>query len=65
MEGLAVPKLFIPELISYYKDGKLPFDMLVQKYRMDELEKAIYDMESGATIKPVIVFDNHYSSKSK
>lgn len=57
VEGQAVPKLFIPELIRYYKEGKFPFDRLIKKYQMTELEEAIQDMESGKTIKPVILFD--------
>jgi aryl-alcohol dehydrogenase len=56
VEGQSVPKLFIPELISYYKEGKFPFDQLVKKYEMTELDQAIHDMESGKTIKPVILF---------
>lgn len=56
VEGQSIPKLFIPELISYYKEGKFPFDKLVQKYEMTELDQAIHDMESGKTIKPVILF---------
>ncbi|SDH99140.1 aryl-alcohol dehydrogenase [Alteribacillus persepolensis] len=58
VEGQSVPKLFIPEMITYYKEGKLPFDKMVRKYRMDELDNAIKDMESGKTYKPVIVFDD-------
>ncbi|MFD0944550.1 NAD(P)-dependent alcohol dehydrogenase [Savagea faecisuis] len=57
VEGQAIPKQFIPELISYYKDGKLPFDKLIKTYEMTELEQAIQDMESGKTIKPVILFN--------
>lgn len=56
VEGQAVPKLFIPELISQYKAGKFPFDKLIKKYEMHELDKAIEDMESGETLKPVIEF---------
>jgi aryl-alcohol dehydrogenase len=56
VEGQSVPKLFIPELIAYFKEGKFPFDKLVQKYEMTELEQAIRDMESGETIKPIILF---------
>ena len=56
--GYSIPKLFIPELIRYYKAGKFPFDKLIKTYEMDELDQAIHDMEIGKTIKPVILF-NH------
>lgn len=57
VEGQSVPKLFIPELIQYYKEGKFPFDQLIKKYEMHELEQAVQDMETGKTIKPVILFN--------
>ncbi|MFS0783134.1 NAD(P)-dependent alcohol dehydrogenase [Bacillus sp. 1P06AnD] len=56
VEGQSIPKLFIPELIAYYKEGQFPFDKLVKKYGMDELDQAIHDMESGMTLKPIIMF---------
>ncbi len=56
VEGQSIPKLFIPELIAYYKEGKFPFDRLVKKYEMTQLDQAIHDMESGKTIKPIILF---------
>jgi len=56
VEGQSIPKLFIPELIGYYKAGKFPFDKLIKKYDMTELDTAIHDMETGETIKPVLIF---------
>ena len=57
VEGDVIPKLFIPKLIEHYQNGKFPFDKLITFYPPDQLEKAISDMLSGKTIKPVIVFD--------
>lgn len=56
VEGQSIPKLFIPELLACYKEGKFPFDKLIQQYAIDELDRAMEDMESGKTIKPVILF---------
>lgn len=56
VEGDTIPKLFIPELIEYYKAGKFPFDKLIKFYSFDQLNEAIDDMHSGETIKPVITF---------
>lgn len=56
VEGQSIPKIFIPELLTYYKEGKFPFDRLIKKYDMDQLEQAIQDMEEGKTMKPVILF---------
>lgn len=57
VEGDVVPKLFIPMLVEYYKQGKFPFDKLVTMYPFEELEQALEDMKAGKTIKPVITFE--------
>lgn len=56
VEGDVIPKLFIPKLIKYYQKGKFPFDKMIKYYKTDELDKAISDMLTGKTVKPVIVF---------
>lgn len=56
VEGDSIPKLFIPQLIEYYKAGKFPFDKLIKRYPFEKLHEAIDDMKSGKTIKPVITF---------
>ncbi|WP_337100662.1 NAD(P)-dependent alcohol dehydrogenase [Paenibacillus sp. YIM B09110] len=54
IEGDAVPQLFIPQLIEYYKQGKFPFDKLVKFYEFGEINEAFADSKSGVTVKPVI-----------
>lgn len=56
-EGVAVPNVFIPQLINYHKQGRFPFDKLIKKYPFSDLSTALEDMESGKTIKPVVIFD--------
>jgi aryl-alcohol dehydrogenase len=57
IEGDAVPSEFIPKMIEWYKDGKFPFDRLIKTYKIDEINQAFADSESGDVIKPVIVFE--------
>ncbi len=57
VEGDSIPKLFIPQLIEYYKAGQFPFDEFIQLYPFKKLSEAIDDMKSGKTVKPVITFD--------
>lgn len=57
VEGESNPQLFIPEMLALHKQGLFPFERLIKKYSFDELAVAIADMESGATIKPVLVID--------
>lgn len=56
VEGDAIPKLFIPKLIDFYKKGKFPFDKMIKTYSFKNINDAINDMNAGKTIKPVITF---------
>lgn len=52
--GDAAPQLFIPMLIDYYRQGRLPFDRLIRFYRFEDIATAFADMHRGETIKPVL-----------
>ncbi|GLB29106.1 alcohol dehydrogenase [Lacrimispora amygdalina] len=54
IEGDAVPKLFIPELLNYYRAGKFPFDKLITYYKFEDINQAFADSHSGKTIKAVL-----------
>ncbi|WP_245695577.1 NAD(P)-dependent alcohol dehydrogenase [Actinopolyspora saharensis] len=56
LEGDAVPQNFIPRLIDLYRQGRFPFDKLVSKYSIAEINTAAADSVKGKTIKPVLVF---------
>ena len=55
-EGASNPQAFIPELVGYYKEGRLPVEKLVKFYNFKEIEKAFEDSHTGATIKPILRF---------
>jgi aryl-alcohol dehydrogenase len=52
--GSSVPQTFIPKLIDYYRAGLFPFDRLERFYDFSQINQAITDSLSGATIKPVL-----------
>ncbi|MFB4165485.1 NAD(P)-dependent alcohol dehydrogenase [Alteribacillus sp. JSM 102045] len=52
--GSSVPQVFIPQLIELYKQGKFPFDKLIEFYEWEDINQASEDSESGITIKPVL-----------
>ena len=52
--GDAAPQVFIPMLIDYYRQGRLPFDRLIRFYSFAQIADAFRDMEQGETIKPVL-----------
>jgi aryl-alcohol dehydrogenase/geraniol dehydrogenase (NAD+) len=54
-EGDSDPKTFIPELIEYYHDGKLPIEKLYSQYSFDLINEAFADAESGNVIKPLLI----------
>ncbi|MFB2587022.1 NAD(P)-dependent alcohol dehydrogenase [Herbiconiux liukaitaii] len=56
--GDSEPEQFIPELIALYRAGRFPFPRLERRYPFTEIEKALADASSGATIKPVLVMSH-------
>lgn len=57
-EGDSVPEIFIPALIELYKQGRFPFDRMIEQYPFSEINAACEAASSGRTIKPVLVFDD-------
>ncbi|MDR3295610.1 MAG: NAD(P)-dependent alcohol dehydrogenase [Clostridiales Family XIII bacterium] len=55
-EGGSDPQRFLPELVRYFKEGRLPVDKLVTFYDFKDVEQAFRDARSGAAIKPVLRF---------
>ena len=55
IEGDADPKTFIPRLVQFIRDGRLPLDRIVKRYAFDDINDAIADIESGRAVKPVLM----------
>jgi len=55
-EGASNPPVFIPELVEYYKQGRLPVDKIVKFYDFENYQQAFDDAHSGVAIKPILVF---------
>jgi aryl-alcohol dehydrogenase len=56
IEGDARPHEFIPMLAQMYADGELPLDLIVRHYPFEAINDAVRDMQTGETIKPVLLF---------
>lgn len=56
IEGDAVPKEFVPRLVSLHQQGLFPFDKLIKKYDFADINQAFADSANGSTLKPVITF---------
>ena len=55
IEGDSQPDEFIPQLIAYYKAGKLPLDKLISTYKLKDINQAIKDHHSGLCTKAVLL----------
>ncbi|WP_076757499.1 NAD(P)-dependent alcohol dehydrogenase [Edaphobacillus lindanitolerans] len=56
IEGDAVPQIFIPQLVEYYRDGRFPFDKLVKFYDFEDINQGFEDSKQGHAIKPILKF---------
>jgi aryl-alcohol dehydrogenase len=54
MGGHINPTIFIPRLLDLHAQGRFAVDRLVKNYPFSQLNEAIADSLSGATIKPVL-----------
>jgi aryl-alcohol dehydrogenase len=52
--GDANPRTFLPMLIDYWRQGRFPFDRLIESYSFEDIGKAFHDIEAGRVIKPVL-----------
>jgi aryl-alcohol dehydrogenase len=55
VEGDSNPDSFIPELISHFRAGRLPFDRMIRTYKLDAINEAIDDSLCGRVIKAVLI----------
>ena len=55
IEGDSDPDVFIPQLVALHKAGRLPFDRLIRKYPLAEINRAVDEQHRGLCIKPVLL----------
>ena len=49
-----MPKVFIPQMIEYYRQGRFPVDRIMQFYDFEDINRAYEDSLSGKCIKAVV-----------
>jgi aryl-alcohol dehydrogenase len=54
--GDSETQTFIPQLAAMVADGRLPVAELITTYDFADIQQAVEDVRSGATIKPVLTF---------
>jgi aryl-alcohol dehydrogenase len=55
LQGDSTPAVTIPRLWELHRRGLLPFDRLITHYRLDEINRAAADTETGDVVKPVLL----------
>ncbi|AFR47383.1 NAD(P)-dependent alcohol dehydrogenase [Gordonia sp. KTR9] len=55
IEGDANPQELIPRLIALWQDGLFPFDRLIRRFPLADINVAEQESHSGRAIKPVLV----------
>ena len=55
IEGDSSPDTFIPQLVEYYREGRLPFDKMVTTYPLSDINQAIADQHAGLCVKAVLL----------
>ena len=53
--GNGDPSSFIPKLVRYWEQGRLPVERLVSVFLLDEINKAVAQSKRGEVVKPVLV----------
>ena len=52
--GSSVPRLILPKLLDWYKQGVFPVDRLVEVFDFGDINEAFAASIAGTAIKPVI-----------
>jgi aryl-alcohol dehydrogenase len=55
LEGDAVPQIFIPQLIELWRQGRFPFDRLIETFPLDQVNEAEQASAEGEVVKPVLL----------
>jgi aryl-alcohol dehydrogenase len=55
LEGDVVPQVFIPQMIDLWRQGRFPFDRLVETFAFDRIDEAEASSLAGGVVKPVLL----------
>lgn len=56
IEGQVFPPDFVPKMVQWYREGKLPIDKMSKTMAAKDFGKALHEMHDGSTIKPILVW---------
>ena len=53
-EGNADPQTFLPELVALNAKGLFPYEKLITRYRLADINQAVADQHAGRCVKAVL-----------
>lgn len=56
LEGDSIPQVFIPRLLRWHREGRLPLERLVTTFPYAEIEAALAAQRAGEVVKPVLTW---------
>jgi Zn-dependent alcohol dehydrogenase len=56
IEGDVTPTDYVPKMVGWWREGKLPLEKIVKFFKAEEFAQAIQEMHEGTTVKPIIVW---------
>ncbi|WP_371822328.1 NAD(P)-dependent alcohol dehydrogenase [Conexibacter sp. SYSU D00693] len=57
IEGGVVPRVFVPQLVELWRQGRFPFDCLVETFPLSAINDAEGAAVRGEVVKPVLLVD--------
>jgi Zn-dependent alcohol dehydrogenase len=57
LAGSAIPRVFLPKLIEWYKQGRYPIDRIITRFGFADINEAVASSAEGRAVKPVLVMD--------
>ena len=54
IEGDSDPQVFLPKMMQYYREGRLPLNKLVKTFPLDRINDAVAQQHEGACVKVVL-----------
>jgi aryl-alcohol dehydrogenase len=55
LAGSSTPRLFLPQLIEWYRQGRFPIDRIVKKFEFAQINEAFASSQEGHAVKPVLM----------
>ena len=54
IEGESRPKEFLPRLIALHRQGRFPFERMIRRFSLAEINAAVAAGERGEAVKPAL-----------